>query len=221
MMLLEWWNFLFAAPLVAGVVFAVIVVFTGLGGEGHHGDGDAHAGHGDSSEFAHTDGHGSDGDASSHDQPFDLLGWFGIGRGVSLSVMLPVLLASWGLSGLVLNQLFAPVLRTPNLYAPLAALGALLGAAFVGRNFARAFRRFSDSNRKTSVHTGELVGCRGTAVFEIDASGGAANIRDPFGNIHRVSARTNGERIEANSSITVQAFQNGIYLVTVNLHPSN
>jgi hypothetical protein len=58
-------------------------------------------------------------------------------------------------------------------------------------------------------------------VFEIDASGGAANIRDPFGNIHRVSARTNGERIEANSSITVQAFQNGIYLVTVNLHPSN
>jgi Protein of unknown function (DUF1449) len=203
--LLEWWNFLFAAPLVAGVVFAVVVVVSGFGGEG------SHDGHADAGDYVHvgTDGHGHGG----HDG-FDLLGWFGIGRGVSLSVMLPVLLTSWGLVGLVLNQLFAPVLRVPNIYAPVAALGALLGAAFIGRNFARAFNRLSDTNRKTSVTSGGLVGCLGTAVFQVNSSEGAANIRDPFGNIHRVSVRTRGEVIAANTGVKVLEFQGGVYVVT-------
>jgi membrane protein implicated in regulation of membrane protease activity len=216
--LLEWWNFMFAAPLVAGVVFAVVVVVTGLGGEGGH---DAHA---DSGDFvlAGTDGHahgpdGDDGDGHTDVEGqqggFDLLGWFGIGRGVSLSVMLPVLLTGWGLCGLVLNQLFAPVLRVPNIYAPVAALGALLGAAFIARNFARAFNRLSDTNRKTSVKEGGLVGCRGTTVFEVTSDEGAANIRDPFGNIHRVSARTRGESIAANTGVTVLEYRGGVYVI--------
>ena len=189
--LLEWWNFVFVAPLVAGVVFAVALVLSGLGAD-HVGD---------------------DGDAD--DGAFDLLGWFGIGRGVSLTVMLPVLLIAWGITGLTLNALLQPILRLPLLYAPIALLGAIYGMGLAGRNLAKAFVRLTDSGRVTSVKAGGLVGCAGSSVFEITATGGAANIRDPFGNIHRISVRSTGGVIPANASITVLEFHKGLYVVQV------
>jgi Protein of unknown function (DUF1449) len=204
MVLLEWWNFLFVAPLLAGVVLAVVLVLTGLGehGGGEHQVGDA----------AHDGVDHDTGDAGEHS--LDLLGWFGIGRGVSLSVMLPVLLVTWGLSGLVLNAALQTILRTPVLFAPLAALGAVLGMALVGRSFAAAFVRLTDTNRITSIHTGGLVGCTGTSVYEISTQGGSANIRDPFGNIHRVGVRSSSQGvIPPNAAITVLEFHGGVYIV--------
>jgi hypothetical protein len=200
--LLEWWNFVFLAPLFAGVVLALVLVFTGLG---EHGAGEGH-------DAAHDASHGGD----HGDDSFDLLGWFGIGRGVSLTVMLPVLLVSWGLGGLVLNAALEPFLRTPLLFAPLAAIGALLGAALVGRTFSGAFQRLTDAGKTTSIHAGGLVGCSGSSVFDITQDAGTANIRDPFGNIHRVSVRaSNSTTIPPNVSVTVLEYRNGVYIVAL------
>lgn len=193
MWLLEWWNFVFVAPLIAGIVFAVALVLSGLGAD-HASDGD-------------------DGDAD--EGAFDLLGWFGIGRGVSLTVMLPVLLIAWGITGLMLNALLQPILRLPVLYAPIALLGAIYGMGLAGRSLAKAFVRLTDANRVTSVKAGGLVGCVGSSVFEITVTGGAANIRDPFGNIHRISVRSSSGVIPANASVTVLEFHKGLYVVQV------
>ena len=192
MWLLEWWNFVFVAPLLAGIVFALALVLSGLGAD-----------------------HAAGGDGEADEGAFDLLGWFGIGRGVSLTVMLPVLLIAWGITGLTLNALLQPILRLPLLYAPIALLGAIYGMGLAGRNLAKAFVRLTDSGRVTSVKAGGLVGCAGSSVFEITVTGGAANIRDPFGNIHRISVRSTGGVIPANASITVLEFHKGLYVVQV------
>jgi hypothetical protein len=191
---LAWYNFIFLAPLLAGVAMAVLVVATGAIGDG---DADADDGHSDA-----DDGKG-----------FDVLGWFGIGRGVPLSLMLPVLLCSFGLAGLSFDVLLEPVLRLPVIYAPVAALGSLFVSSLVGRAFAKAFVRFADINRKTSIRGGlDLVGCTGSTVFEVDANNGAANIKDTFGNIHRVSVRSS-TALKANLPVRVVSADNGIYLV--------
>jgi hypothetical protein len=196
---LEWQNFLFLAPLIAGVALAILVMVTG-------GFGDSGDGHGDS------DGH--DADNIDESQGFDLLGWFGIGKGVSLSLMLPVLLCSFGFVGLFFNLLLEPMLRLVVIYAPIAALGAFFASSLFGRSFAKAFIRFSDVHRKTSIRGGQdLVGCTGSSVFEVDSNSGAANIKDSFGNIHRVVVRSNGSSFGANVAVRVVAQENGIYVV--------
>lgn len=192
---LEWQNFLFLAPLLAGLVMAVLVVATGA-----IGDGDA------------SDVH----DMSDADEAhgFDILGWFGIGKGVPISLMLPVLLCSFGLVGTTLNTLILePILRLPAIYAPIAALGALFATSILGRAFAKGFNKFTDANRKTAVKTSQdFIGCVGTTVFEVDPSNGAANIKDAFGNIHRVSVRANSV-IAANQAVRVVAVENSLFLV--------
>ncbi len=202
---LEWQNFLFLAPLLSGVAMAILVVVTGSIDSGADGHG-------------HGDGHGHDG--SDHDgsdaREFDLLGWFGIGKGVSLSLMLPVILCSFGFVGWGFNLLLEPLLKLPALYAPIAALAGLFGSSLVGRGFAISFMRFIDRNRKTSIRgQKDLVGCTGSTVFEVDAQTGAANIKDSFGNIHRVVVRSKNSSIAANIPVQVVAEESGIYLVEV------
>jgi Protein of unknown function (DUF1449) len=192
---LEWQNFLFLAPLITGLLMAVLVVATGAIGDGDSPDVD---------DMSDAD------DASG----FDVLGWFGIGKGVPFSLMLPVLLCTFGLVGYSLELLILePVLRSAIIYAPIAVLGALFGSSIVGRGFAKGFVKFTDANRKTAVKTSaDFIGCFGTTVFEVDSSNGAANIKDGFGNIHRVVARAkNG--IASNKPVRVVAVENSIFLV--------
>jgi Protein of unknown function (DUF1449) len=201
---LEWWNFMFIAPLGAGIVMAVLVVFSGT----FSSDSGGH-GHGEAADTADHHGH-FDGD---HGKSFDLFGWFGIGRGVSISVMLPILLAGWGLTGFLSNLILEPTLRYPQLFTAISVILAFLGSSFIGRNFAQGFIQFADQNRKTNIQSAELVGCFGSSVFEISKDGGAANIKDPFGNIHRVSVISRGESIQANKAVRVLEYQRGVYVV--------
>jgi hypothetical protein len=200
---LEWQNFLFLAPLLAGVALAVLVIATGSVGHSDVADG-----HSDLSD-AHAHDIGDADDAEG----FDILGWFGIGKGVSLSLMLPVLLCSFGFVGLILDVLLEPILKLPVIYAPIAALGALFASSLIGRSFAKAFVKFADVNRKTSIRGGQdLVGCTGNTVFEVDSSQGAANIKDSFGNIHRVVVRSSLS-IQANALVKVISVESGLYFV--------
>jgi hypothetical protein len=191
---LEWQNFLFLAPLLAGLLFVMLTMLTG-------GIGD-----GESSEIA-------DGTEAAG---FDFLGWFGVGQGVSLSLLLPVLLSIFGLTGLVLNTfILEPVFRMAWLYAPIAILGGLFAASLAGRAFAKGFARAINANLKTSVkNSSDFVGCTGTTVFEVDSLQGAANIKDAFGNIHRVAARATTP-IAANIAVRVARVEQSIFWLQV------
>lgn len=209
--LLNWWNFVFALPLAVGLLLSLGVVLMGAHSDHAH-DGDADHGHGD---------HPDPGD-HGHGSPLgDLAGFFGFGRGISLSLLLPMLMATWGLVGLVSNNWLSSFLP-PALFFPVSALLGLLGAALVGQGLARLMGRLFAS-RKSAIQTGDLVGMWGRAAFRVTATGGAANVRDRFGNIHRVVCQTlPGEpELEAGREILVLDYdkERGVYLVQAHPFP--
>lgn len=67
------------------------------------------------------------------------LGFFGFGRGLPLSVLLPILLVAWGAAGLLFNGVLSPFL--PLLFAPLSAIAGFGLAALAGRSLAAGFVR--------------------------------------------------------------------------------
>jgi membrane protein implicated in regulation of membrane protease activity len=170
--LLDWWNFIFLLPLLAGLVLALGIALSGL----------------DAGEHGGAEGGGDDGgDGGEANLLLQFLSLFGLGQGVPLSVMLPILLAVWGVSGLILNGLLSPLLP-PTVFAPISIAAGLVLAMLVGRLIATALRRvFAD--KETAIRSGGLVGCVGRAVFAITAERGLANIKDPFGNVHRAVCR--------------------------------
>lgn len=205
---------MFALPLVAGLILSVVMAFSGFGS----GSGDAHTdGHTDAHAEAHADHDGSShenaGEAES--RGFDLPGLFGLGQGAPVSVMLPMLLAAWGLGGLVLNAVLGPMLRFPGVFAPVSIVGGVFVAMLAGRSLGGLFGRFLEPNATTSIRRGGLVGCAGRAAFSITTLGGAANIKDAFGNIHRIEARARSGEIGPDTEILVLDFlvQDSVYIV--------
>lgn len=122
--LLNWWNFVFALPLAVGLLLSLGVVLMDAHGDHTH-DGDADHGHGD---------HPDPGDHGHGSAPGDLAGLFGFGRGVSLSLLLPMLMATWGLVGLVSNNWLSSFLP-PALFFPVSALWACWALPWWGRTW--------------------------------------------------------------------------------------
>jgi membrane protein implicated in regulation of membrane protease activity len=174
-------------------------------GEFHHDTGDV--AHGDASEVSsdtadggegHTEAHDAhDGDSSpsshaeSKDAPLLLkvLQLFGIGAGLPITLAIPLLLVLWGGVGLIANQVLQPLLRLPALFFPLSAVASLAVMMLTGRTAARVARRLFYTRRPTAVRRGGLIGCEGYAVYTITEEGGVAQVRDPFGNRHRIVCR--------------------------------
>jgi membrane protein implicated in regulation of membrane protease activity len=194
--LLSWWNLVFALPLVLGLLLGLLVVSTGLaGGDGHGGDhptGDGHA-----------DGHSHDSHVEGQaDSPiFRLLNFFGIGQGVPLLVLLPILFVIWGVLGLFVNQ----VLPVPQLFA-LSLVVSLLGTAYAGQGLSKLMARiFKDNAQAVSSHT--FVGLIGKVIYTVTSTGGVVHIRDKSGNIHRLVVRSlDNETIQPNEEILVVDF---------------
>lgn len=268
--LLEWWNFIFALPLTAGLLLGLGLALSGLiddlghseeagtdGHDVHHIDvhdihdiqdvhTDIHAMHADSGDVhgeAHTsdDTHAAETSGShvpilpheshpelikSHEHDSgssplaQVMALFGLGIGLPLSLGFPTLMILWGAAGLIANGLLSPFLKLPALYVPVSILLSLTAMAFGGRMAALLFRRAVGSNQPLAVKRGGLVGSTGYAAFEINMEGGVANVKDPFGNVHRVVCRTlPGETsIEAGTEIIIVRFEPeaGFYYVEEN-----
>jgi membrane protein implicated in regulation of membrane protease activity len=181
--LFQWWNFIFALPLVLGLLLGLVVVTTGLAG----GDGE-------------TD-NDSDGDVNTESPLFRILNSFGIGEGVPLLVMLPILFVIWGVVGLLFNQLLA----VPR-FLLVSILISLLATAYAGQGLSKLMKRiFKDTSQ--AVDSKSLVGTTGSVVYAVTPTGGVVHVRDKSGNIHRVVCRSlEGETIQPNEQILVVDF---------------
>lgn len=206
--LLEWWNFIFALPLAIGLILVIIVAVSGLAEGGS-----------DSDDTSHSDSLLSDGEEQGTDESEGLLGqmlsWFGIGIGMPTSLAIPILMIIWGLTGIIANNALAPFLRFPAIYAPISSVLGLSAMILGGRTAALAFRRFTGDDKPSAVARGGLVGNTGRSVYTISGSGGVANVKDLFGNIHRVECRVleSQEPIPAERPILLTRFDydRGIY----------
>lgn len=181
--ILQWWNFIFALPLVLGLLLGLIVVATGVAGSEGDTDNDA------------------DGDVDSDSPIFRVLNFFGIGQGVPLLIMLPILFVIWGVVGLLFNQLLA----MPQLFV-VTLLMSLLTTAYAGQGLSKLMRRiFKDTSQTVSSES--LVGMMGSVVYAVSATGGVVHVRDKSGNIHRVVCKSlESETIEPNEEILVVDF---------------
>ncbi len=214
--LLEWWNFIFALPLVVGMILSAGMLFSAVSegssdAEGDSADADAdHADsadahtHTDTTDSVHTDSadvaHSDSAEmvkahhAHHHDDPTALVGKalkiFGIGMGVPLTVLLPVLFIFWGAIGLTTNALLQPLLKVPALFVPISVVASLVGMALMGRTTGLLVRRFGLLGEGRTPTRYDLIGCTGHAVFPIDSEQGVANIRARSGDIVRISCRT-------------------------------
>lgn len=205
MALLEWWNFIFLLPLVSGLVIGMGIAATGAVadlGDADIGDADADIGDADmgdvdadvevGSEVGSTDVAIGDADADADNSSnifAQALSFFGLGRGVPMSVMLPILLIVNGASGLLMNQLLEPWLKIPLLFSPFALGVSFFLTALLGQNLASLLRRML-KGKVTSIGSSGLVGATGKAVYAINQQSGVAHVKDPFGNIHRISCHS-------------------------------
>ncbi|MCX7783247.1 MAG: DUF1449 family protein [Meiothermus sp.] len=225
---LEWHNFIFALPQAVGLLLSVGVVFSGLGTSAEASSSETQSspdaqstGEDGGHETTHSTHQGEQG----HGGPNSLLGtvgsWFGLGKGASLALLLPILLSTWGLVGLLVNTALDAWLPSP-VFFPIAAGLGLLAAGLAGNGVASVVQGLMGQQGR-NVRKQDLVGCGGRAAFRIDVHGGAANVRDKTGNIHRVVCKTlPGEpALETGSEILVVDFdpQKGIYYVQAHPFP--
>ncbi|MCX7601507.1 MAG: DUF1449 family protein [Meiothermus sp.] len=220
---LEWHNFIFALPLAVGLLLSVGVVFSGLGGSAEAPSSEAQ-GSPDAHSTGEDGGHETPPDAPAYGGPNPLgtVGsWFGLGKGASLALLLPILLSTWGLVGLLVNAALDAWLP-PAVFFPIAAALGLLAAGLAGNGVASVVQGLMGQQGR-NVRKQDLVGCGGRAAFRIDVHGGAANVRDKTGNIHRVLCKPlPGEPpLETGSELLVVDFdpQKGIYYVQAHPFP--
>lgn len=245
--LLEWWNFIFALPLAAGALLLMglalsgMIAFGGDASEGDASDADAAAenaieaqgevSEGDAEQAESGDSHQSlvktpctlHDDHAHPEKPLWLkfLNLFGIGMGLPLTMALPLLMVVWGAVGLIANRVLAPLLPAPALFASLSMGIALFTMALTGRTAGRIIRRVLRDEAPQVVDKYGLVGSTGRAVYEITADGGVAQVRDRYGNLHRIVCRAvPGEpTIPADTPILVARYDEQTHLYWVERNP--
>jgi membrane protein implicated in regulation of membrane protease activity len=135
---------------------------------------------------ADADGHvDADADHDAVPAHLALMSFIGVGR-VPLSLLLTVLLMTWGAAGFVVNQIAGPRLgvgpRLAVVSIPIAALASL----GLTRLLASAIDRWLPLNETTARRRHELLGRSGEAIFPIGRQFGLAAVRDERGELYQV-----------------------------------
>ncbi len=127
---------------------------------------------------------------TSFDAPFYLktLSWLGLGR-VPMSIVLMVLMLSWGAIGFIVNRLLEGFLPS----GALALVGSIplagLGSAGLTRLVVRGMGRWLPTSETNAEPWEKLVGCAGEALYDIDHGFGLATVRNRRGDLFQVPVR--------------------------------
>lgn len=208
---LTWYNVIFLIPIVLGLLAAAAACMGIGGGEADHDidhDLDHDVEHG-------VEGHGEHGEHAVHGDGgkyVDIMSMIGVGR-VPLSIILTMLNLIFGFTGLAVNLIFAHILP-PYLYFWVSLVVATL-VAFIGTGkAARLVQRFMPTNESYCPKRSDLVGITGKLVFDTTPEQGEIKIYVDNA-LMQVSCRTNGERIKADTEVTITDYirDQNVYIV--------
>ncbi len=202
-LLLTWWNLIFIVPFLLAVVYLGFYAVSGItfGESGVDVDADVDA-DGDLGADGAVD---ADADAGAHaeagvhvvghpggDSPvpayLSVLTWLGLGR-VPLSILLMVLMLSWGAAGFITNALLVRSFDhayIPPISLPVAGLSCLVFTSC----FARLIGRYAPLSETYARRRHELLGLVGEAIFPIDSTFGMVTVRDDRGERFDLPCRT-------------------------------
>ena len=190
-LLATWWNLIYVIPFGLALVYLGVYAVSGLTfGEDleidHDVDHDVDIDV-DADADADADGDAEVGGGGSH-ALMAALGWLGVGR-IPLSLVLMVLLLTWGGIGFAVNQLARPFAHPPALAALASIPAAFFGAMLCTRGVSRFVGAYLPTNETYAKKRAELLGSFGSAVFDISQTFGVASVRDDRGNRHQVNCR--------------------------------
>jgi membrane protein implicated in regulation of membrane protease activity len=212
--LLYWWNLLFLLPFGLALLYLGLYTVSGISfGDGDvDADGDLDAGADlDADADADVDhdidaDHDLDADhdaGSDHDAESEsdhapgvwshmaVMNWLGVGR-VPVSIVLTVLLLTWGAVGFVTNAaLEQRGARAALVSIPLAAVVSLIATHGMVLLVARYLPLYETTARRRHA----LLGSVGEAIFPIDQKFGMVSVRDDTGDLYQVACRAQSEPI--------------------------
>jgi hypothetical protein len=177
------WNLIFVVPFFLALLYLGLYVTTGL----TFGEGDADADH-----DVDADHDLADHDLDHHvDKVADqgtggrgpggtVLNFLGIGR-VPLSIVLMVMLLTWGASGFMTS--YAMRNNAPHVAPAVANLTSVFVAAVISLSMTKLIvaliGRFVPLHETSARRRHELLGLVGVAVFDINESTGVIQVREP------------------------------------------
>jgi hypothetical protein len=200
---LGWWNLIFIMPFGLGLLYLGLYTISGwtfgeadtdvgidhvvdvhLDADGHmtfeHDAADAD-GQGD------AEGHEAAGNSSGGSSLLHALSWLGVGR-VPLSLVLMVMMLSWGAIGFSANRL---MIDWPAPQSSLLAIGiAFIGSVLITRLVSAMVARFLPTTETYARRRHELLGTVAEALYPIDSKFGMACGRDAGGQPFQVACRT-------------------------------
>jgi hypothetical protein len=218
--LLAWWNLVFLVPLALALAYLAIYCVTGAMFDGADADADTEVdtdvdpdvgADADIDADAEVDADADvdanvDADADSDPDPvghhsssaarnaLGALAWVGVGR-VPLSLVLMVLMLTWGFIGFVTNQFLRDEVSRqwliPLVSLPVAAVVSLLAT----RLLARGMSRLMPTEETYARRRKDLLGEVGEAIYPIDERFGMAAVRDDRGNLYQVPCRVESGRL--------------------------
>ena len=145
---------------------------------------------GGTGDLLHASGHTPD-HASISPEPGVLkaaLIWLGVGR-VPLSILLMVLCLTWGVTGFLFNQSFREHFALPWQVAFVSLPAAALMSLLVTRLVVRSIDRWLPLDETTARRRHDLLGLKGTALYDISDKFGMVTLRDDRGELHQVPCR--------------------------------
>ncbi len=179
--ILVWYNVWFTAPITCVFLFAIFQLVMGsldFGGGGNGVDTDV-------SPDADVSVDSSSGGASFKD---GVLGILNLGK-VPFTILLMALFATWGISGLIVNEFL-----NINVHSPRSTLWISVGAACLCSIFGTRYlalglsKLFPESNRATN--DSHLIGLRGRVISgRVTTTFGTARVPVPHGPELTVSCR--------------------------------
>lgn len=174
-----------ASHAVHGLIHHDVGAHTGDTGSGGHPHVDSGA-HPDS-------GHGHN-PAVNHDNDFfSKAAWFlGINE-VPITMLIGVFSLCWGVLGLLSNQIFAVGIKYPVVYILPSLCIAFFGSFIITRTMAAIIVKFVPGDETYATTRFEMVGSSGKTVHTTDHKIGTVDIKDQYGSIHRVQAKTENE----------------------------
>lgn len=220
--LMQWWNLIYAIPLVTSVVWIMATVVSGTHGDGGQSHGVGHdighavhgiehavghvfhqaadhdAGHGDVHDLSHAgqadhanDAHGNEShdDVKTFSTTSLLFLILGIGR-VPITLLIGIFLLCWGAFGLLINEFMSDGLKYPALYI-WPSMGITFGVSLViTRCLAAVVGRLIPPTETFGISRLELVGSLGKTIYTTSENTGTVDIKDTYGTVHRVQAKT-------------------------------
>jgi hypothetical protein len=214
--LLGWWNLVYIVPFLLALLYLLLYTMSGVTFGEAEADGDcaSDADHDvDAGDVhVHADvgeaGHDHDSHVHHHHAPFytAALSWLGVGK-VPLSLLLMVLMLTWGAIGLLVNQLMIPHVAQESMVAFYSLPAALLISLVATRTLVRLMARYAPLNESYAQRRHALLGLTGDAVYSVDDASGVCVVRDAYGTLHQIACRVEfGPAIDKGTKVKLVGF---------------